>query len=347
MRKKSIVLLSLLSLCLSLNVPKLKAQEPPEETTRQITTSRPDTNNPTQVAVGVYLVDFDDFDEKEEAFTLDAYLLLTWKDKRLVFKPTQNGVNYKTYQIGEIWLPNVKFLNIERERETVYTELKVKPDGTVYYKERFTGRFNDEINLKKFSFDSQRLRLILTAPLYNTKDINFIVDKRTTGKSPNAFLTGWTIGEYNALVGSKKSEFEEVSYPEFIYEINISRYSVPYILNIILPLLFIIAISWTVFWSRSFESNTVIATSSLLSAIAFNIVIAEDLPKVAYVTYLNGFILVVYIFITLVIIYTVVKHRINLETHKELSSKIDRTARWLVPFAFGLTNIVLIGIFLL
>jgi hypothetical protein len=347
MRQKTIYLFTLLSLCLSLNVPKVNAQQVSEETTRQITQSRPDTDNPTQVAVGIYLMDFDDFDEKEESFKLEGYLFLTWKDKRLAFKPTQNGVDYKTYQIREIWSPDVKFLNIERERETVYTELKVKPDGTVYYKERFTGQFNDEINLKKFSFDSQRLRLLLTTPTYDTKNIDFIVDKARTGKSPNAFLTGWTIEKYNALVGSKKSEIDEVTYPEFIYEINISRYSIPYILNIFLPLLFIIAISWTVFWSRSFESNTVIATSSLLSAIAFNVVIAEDLPKVAYVTYLNGFILVVYIFISLVVIYTVVKHQLNLEIHKELSLKIDRTVRWLVPLTFGVTNIVLIAIFLL
>ncbi|MEH2360704.1 hypothetical protein [Nostoc sp.] len=140
-----------------------------------MTKSRPDTNNATKVGVGLYLINFDDFDEKEGSFKLEAYLLLTWKDKRLTFNPTKNGVNDKTYQ-----------------------------------------------------------------------------------------------------------------------------------------------------------------------AIAFNIVIAEELPKVPYLTYLNGFILIVYIFITLVIIYTVVKHRINLETHKEVSLKIHRTACWLVPLTFGVTNIVLI-----
>lgn len=346
MRKKTIYLFVVLSLCLSVSVAKAKTQEIPQEDTRQLS-QNPAPKRPTEVSAGLYLIDFDEFDEKNEYFKLDGYLFLTWKDKRLAFNPSQTMANDKVYNLGEIWSPNVRFLNIEHEREPAYTQLKVKPDGTVYYKERFTGQFNSEMNLKRFPFDSQEIELILESPLDDVKDVAFVVDSNKIGKSQEAFLTGWTIGESKAIIRDRKSEIEEVYFNEFIYQISISRNSKPYVWNIILPLLFIVGISWTVFWSRSFESNTVMASSSLLSAIAFNIVIAEELPKVAYLTFMNGFILSVYIFICLVIIYTVLKHWLDLEKKKELSLKIDRTARWLFPVTFGVSNIVLIVVFLL
>jgi hypothetical protein len=319
MRRKTVYLSALLSLCLSFNVAKAKTQEIlQEETTRQLSQNQPTSEKPTEVAVGLYLIDFDEFDEKNEYFKLDGYLFLTWKDKRLAFNPSQTRANNKVYNLGEIWSPNARFLNIEHEREPAYTQLKVKLDGTVYYKERFTGQFNSEMTLKRFPFDSQKIELILESPLDDIRDVAFVVDNNKIGKSQDAFLTGWTIGESKAMVRARKSEIEEVYFNEFIYQINISRNSKPYVWNIILPLVFIIGISWTVFWSRSFESNTVIATSSLLSAIAFNIVVAEELPKVSYLTFMNGFILTIYVFIYLVIIYTVLKHWLDLEKKKEL-----------------------------
>ncbi|PIG90986.1 hypothetical protein [Gloeocapsopsis sp. IPPAS B-1203] len=346
MHQKIVCLFTFFSLYLPINVPKVIAQEvSQQETTYQIS-QRPDTDNPTEVAVGVYLIDFDTFDEIDESFKLNGYLFLTWQDQRLAFNPSQTAVNSKTYNIGEIWTPNIKFLNIESVRETAYILLKVEPDGTVHYKERFTGQFNSEMNLQRFPFDRQKLRVIVEA-LDNIENIVLLADNSKTGAAKDAFLTGWRIRDFQAFPRVRVSEVEEESFSEYVSEINILRYHNPYIWNVFLPLLFIIIVSWTVFWSRSFESNTVIATSSLVSAIAFNIVVVEELPKVSYLTFINGFILIVYVFICLVIIYTVVKHWLDLEKKKELSLKIDRTARWLVPAVFGVSNIILIAASLL
>lgn len=344
MRRKIVYLFTLLSVCLPINAPKVQAQGITQEdiSIRQ----RPNSNKPTEVAVGLYLIKFDTFNEQTDSFTLDGYLYLTWQDKRLAFSPSQNRKNNKIYNLEESWSPNVKFLNIKGKREIAYTKLEVKPDGTVKYKERFTGEFNLETNLKRFPFDSQKITLILES-LDDIRNVNFVIDKSRTGRAKDAFLTEWKIGEHRALVKARNFEVEELDYPEFIYEVTIARYYNPYIWNIFIPLLFIVSVSWTVFWSRSFESNTVIATSSLVSAIAFNIVIAEELPKVSYLTFINGFILIIYIFICLVIIYTVLKHLLDLENKKKLSLRIDRITRWLVPIAFGASNIFLIAIFLL
>jgi hypothetical protein len=348
MRYKIVYLFTFLSICIPLHTLPSRAQETNSKTTKsQLVEVRPNLAEPTQVSVGIYLIDFDKFEEQNESFKLDGYLFLTWKDRRLAFTSNQNNLGSKTYKPGEIWSPDVHFSNVELKRETAYTQIKVSPDGTVNYKERFKGTFNSEMDVRRFPFDRQKLKLVLESPLNDTREVVFNVDKIKTGKSPEAFLTGWKIGEHNAVAQITKSEVEDIKENKYTYEINIFRDSDSYFWNIIVPLLLIIAVSFTVFWSRSFESNTVISFSSLLSAIAFNIVIAEELPKVAYLTFINGFILISYLVICLAIIQIVIKHYLNAEKKEELSIKMDRICRWLFPSAFGLSNLILILIFLL
>lgn len=335
-----------LNLGFLINLPQAKAQEVPQvRTTQQLSQIRPAPNEPTKVAVGLYLIDFDKFEAIDENFQLDGYLFLTWKDKRLAFNPTQAGVNTKRYKLEEIWFPNIRFMNVELAREIAYTELKVTPDGTVHYKERFHGQFNSKTNLKKFPFDSQKLKLILESPVDDLKNLILFVDKNKNGKSKEAFLSGWIIDDTRAFVTTKRAEFENDYYSRFVYEICFSRTPEAYIWNVFAPLLLIIVISWTVFWSNSFEANCGISISCLLSAIAFNIVITQELPKVSYLTFMNGFILISYIFIGLTLVQIVVKHRLDLEKKNELSMMVDRKARWLFPTIFGLSNLILIAIF--
>ncbi|PSB03197.1 hypothetical protein [Merismopedia glauca] len=348
MRHKIIYFLTFISIYIPLNTLPSRAQETNSKTTKsQLTEVRPNLSEPTQVSVGIYLVDFDKFDEQNESFKLDGYLFLTWKDQRLAFQANQNNLGSKTYKPGEIWLPDVHFANVELKREKAYTQIKVNPDGTVNYKERFKGTFKSEMDVRRFPFDRQKLKLVLESPLNDTEQVIFNVDKSKTGRSSEAFLTGWKIGEQNAVAEITKSEVENIEENQYIYEIDLFRDSDSYFWNIIVPLLLIIAVSFTVFWSRSFESNTVISFSSLLSAIAFNIVIAEELPKVAYLTFINGFILISYLVICLAIIQIVIKHYLNAEKKEDISMKMDRICRWLFPTSFGISNLILILIFLI
>jgi hypothetical protein len=348
MRSQIIYGFALLSLVLPINVLPIEAQEIDRTaTTSQLSRTRPDPIRPTEVDVGIYIIDFDDLDERDESFQLDAYLFLTWKDRRLAFKPTQPGLDTKEYKIGEIWSPQVRFVNVELGRNTAYNQIQVKSDGTVYYRERFNGTFNSEMNLKRFPFDRQQLKLILESPLTDKNTLAFTVDDNKTGKSADAFLTGWTLEDYRAFIVDRQFDVDPIAVNRYVYEIAVSRSYNSYIWNIIIPSLLIIGISWTVFWSRSFESNVVIAFSALLCAIAFNIVIAEELPKVAYLTLMNGFISIGYIFLCLSVVQIVIKHNFNVKKKEERSEKLDKKSRWIFPTAFLASNILLILVFML
>jgi len=80
--------------------------------------------------------------------------------------------------------------------------------------------------------------------------------------------------------------------------LSVKRNAGYYIWTFFLPLLLINIISWTVFWidiETEFNTRISIGISSLLSAIAFNIAIGTNLPRVGYLTCADSFIFFSYI----------------------------------------------------
>ena len=70
-----------------------------------------------------------------------------------------------------------------------------------------------------------------------------------------------------------------------------------YIFKIILPMVLILLVCWSVFWihPRELESKLTITIVCLLSLIAYNFVIDQDLPKLGYLTLMDYIILLSYI----------------------------------------------------
>ena len=83
--------------------------------------------------------------------------------------------------------------------------------------------------------------------------------------------------------------------------IEIERAYGYYIFKIILPMILVLLVCWSVFWihPRELESKLTITIVCLLSLIAYNFVIDEDLPKLGYLTLMDYIILLSYIFATI------------------------------------------------
>ena len=80
----------------------------------------------------------------------------------------------------------------------------------------------------------------------------------------------------------------------------------------------------------------------MLSLIAYNFIIDEDLPKLAYLTFLDSFILLSYFYTgiaTVLCVYSFVK---KLSSGKDISI-IDLRARWMGPLSyFGILFVTLV-----
>ena len=82
--------------------------------------------------------------------------------------------------------------------------------------------------------------------------------------------------------------------------IDIERNYQYYIFKIICPIILILLVSWSVFWihPKELESKLTITIVCLLSLIAYNFVIDNDLPKLSYLTIIDYIVLLSYAFAT-------------------------------------------------
>ena len=98
------------------------------------------------------------------------------------------------------------------------------------------------------------------------------------------------------------------------YAYSISSMSGGFIhVKILIPVFLILSIAWSVLWipPNQVESRLTTSIVALLALIAYNFVFNEDLPKLSYLTSMDKYILISYLFCCIPTFLTVYFSRIN------------------------------------
>src|ERR1700736_4708477 len=64
-------------------------------------------DGPTQVSIGIWIVDVSNIDSAQQSFTADIAVVLQWKDARLA----HTGAGLAHYALDQIWTPRVAIAN--------------------------------------------------------------------------------------------------------------------------------------------------------------------------------------------------------------------------------------------
>jgi len=192
--------------------------------------------------------------------------------------------------------------------------------------EKGVGFFRQSFDFRKFPFDKQKLVIRIesgagnytNSNLEDSSDIGsltFITPEPGVFLNLNKFLNpevnklkAWKISENGIEVKSKVlSEDRYDIYGQKIVprtenvldiEINIERNFQHYLLKIMLPVFLILCVAWYVLWipTEKYEARLNTSIIALLALIAYNFVFQDDIPKLEYLTDLDWFILLSYIF---------------------------------------------------
>jgi hypothetical protein len=185
------------------------------------------------------------------------------------------------------------------------------------------GFFRQEFDFKKFPFDKQKLIISVATGIRSSSDKNlikfadtaavtFITPENGAFLGLNKFKNKNYLKEWRVLsVDIKSNEIiDENFYDKDLkqniihnentinLEINIEREFKHYIYKIIVPVFLILCVAWFVLWipTKHFESRLTTSMVALLSLIAYNFVFADDIPKLQYLTSLDKYILLSYVF---------------------------------------------------
>jgi hypothetical protein len=303
-------------------------------------------NGPTQVSVGIWIVDINNIDSAQQNFTADIAFVLRWKDVRLA----HTGTGAVHYALDQIWTPRVSVAN---ETNSVVRKLpesaEVDPDGTVIYRQRYVGLFTQPLRLQSFPLDRQDFRIQFVAIRYRPNEVMFVPDEnwirdglpQAAGIARSITLPDWTVEKWDTKA-SVYALTPGLQYSGYVFEFTASRNVQHYILKVILPLVLIVMMSWSVFWTEPTNSNTQfsIAVTSMLTLIAYRFAVDTQLPRLPYMTRLDVFFLIS----TLLVFFSLIEVLVTtiLDNNDQLvrAKKLDRYCRVIFPAVFLLVSII-------
>ncbi|HEV3393794.1 MAG TPA: hypothetical protein VG103_09855 [Chthoniobacterales bacterium] len=302
---------------------------------------------PTQVSVGIWIVDISNIDSAQQHFTADIAVVLQWKDARLA----HTGTGLAHYALDQIWTPRVAIANETSSVSRKFPDsVEVEPDGTVIYRQRYAGSFTQSLRLQSFPFDRQAFHFQVVAIRYRPNEVVFVPDEnwirdglqQAAGISPSITLPDWTVEKWDAKA-RVYALTPGMQYSGYAFEFTASRNVAYYIWKVILPLVLIVMMSWVVFWIDPATSNSQIsvAVTSMLTLIAYRFAVDSQLPRLPYMTRLDLFFLVSTLLVFFSLIEVLITTILENKQQTERAKKIDRYCRVIFPAIFAIASIAI------
>ena len=207
-----------------------------------------------------------------------------------------------------------------------------------------------DFEFKKFPFDTQKLIISIESGVGSLEDhymtsesfVTFITPERgpfiNLNKYKNKnYLKDWEVEDVkikSRLKADKNYYYKWtntiIDYRENVIdiELTIKRNFKHYVYKIILPVFLILCVAWYVLWipTRKYETRLNTSIIALLALIAYNFVFQDDIPKLNYLTDLDWYILLSYIFCCIPVFISIGSSKLGTENQKTII-KINKLVR--------------------
>ena len=109
-----------------------------------------------------------------------------------------------------------------------------------------------------------------------------------------------------------------------------SRYMKHYLFKIMLPVFLILCVAWYVLWIPTHKYETRLNTSiiALLALIAYNFVFQDDIPKLEYLTDLDWYILLSYVFCCIPVFISITSSKLGTKNQKNIINANKFIKKW-------------------
>ena len=294
--------------------------------------------DPTEVSFIIFVIDIDDINGAEQNFMINVSVRLKWKDKRLA----SDTEKVRMIPLEEAWNPRVILVNKQSfVRTSLPKVLEVEPDGTVNYRQRYVGPLSQRLKLSDFPFDRHSFRIQFAAVSFASGDLRVI-----PGESEYHELVGGAIADVLSLPDWSIEKFSANARPYepipglkvagFDFEFTAKRYSLYYVWQVIMPLIFIVMMSWGSFWIDPEHAGAQIgvATSSMLTLIAYRFMLGELIPPLPYMTRMDYFTLGSTTLVFMTFIEVITTTILAYKQKEKIGRRIDNVSRFVFPFTF-------------
>ncbi|CAF3209988.1 unnamed protein product [Rotaria socialis] len=261
---------------------------------------------PDKVIVDIYIRSMGAVSELDMEYSFDCFFRQRWTDTRLVFNTTE-VMNYKSLPVSikmfaKIWKPDTYFYNGRRSYlhsvPNINRFFRIATNGAILYSQRLTIRASCAMNLRNLPLDTQHCTLLIGSYAYDNEET--IYEWNT--KSPVDIQSDLIMNQFslvNASVGTqhliRDNRTRSIVYVVF----SLRRHVGYFLIQLYIPCILVVFLSWVGLWLNREATNDRInlGVTTVLTLIFVIMEGKKDLPKVSYLTALDCFIAVCFIFV--------------------------------------------------
>lgn len=290
----------------------------------------------TQILVGIYTLDLAKINEVEQTVYIDFYLGLQWYDSR--FDSALSNTNLSPYQrkLEEVWQPNLHIINQRNLDKELDEIVHINSQGIVTYRQRYYGKLATSLDLRRFPFDEQTIKIELISFSYSPEEIHFVEAEELNGISSEISLVNWSIIGLSSHSHAHYLQPEQQDYARFDYEIKVKRHSSFYAWRVLFPVALIVFMSDLVFWLEPTQiiPQITLATAMMVSLITYQFILRQELPKMNYLTAEDKVIVGSMLLVFIALVESVTSINLVAGGYRELALSLDDILKWLVPVVF-------------
>jgi hypothetical protein len=307
----------------------------------------PPSDGPVEVRGGVFLSDVNAVTEQEETFEFEGILTLSWRDARQRFDPAEVGVSEKVYQgnyqfaeVFDGWWPQVFLVNESGDFESQAVLLSVQPDGSLTLIQEFNAVVEMPMNLRRFPFDRQHFEAVFQVLGFGPDRVRLVPDPGATGSADRpAHIAQWVLHGVRVSVRENRVTYADGrSHPasQLVFTLDLAREPDHLLRLVVVPLALLVVLTFSVFWMdrESLGDRMDISFIGVLSLVAYQIVMSDQMPAIAYFTLMHGFLYSTYLLLAAGVGINLLVSKLDQAGHKETGNRIDVVCRWAFPLAF-------------
>uniref|UniRef100_A0A8C7HIT1 Gamma-aminobutyric acid type A receptor subunit gamma1 n=1 Tax=Oncorhynchus kisutch TaxID=8019 RepID=A0A8C7HIT1_ONCKI len=292
---------------------------------------RPDIGvRPTVIETAVYVNSIGPVDPINMEYTIDIFFAQTWYDSRLKFNSSMKVLMLNSNMVGKIWIPDTFFRNSRKSDAHWITTpnrlLRLWNNGRVMYTLRLTINAECYLKLHNFPMDEHSCPLefsscryaLLCSGLWNQGwtrlDIERFLILHVYGYPKNEILYRWQKRSVEvadqrywrlyqfAFVGLRNtSDVAHTQSGEYVILtifFDLSRRMGYFTIQTYIPCSMIVVLSWVSFWINkdAVPARTSLGITTVLTMTTLSTISRKSLPKVSYVTAMDLFVSVCFIF---------------------------------------------------
>ncbi|KAM7375159.1 hypothetical protein PAMA_014306 [Pampus argenteus] len=286
-------------------------------------------------------------------YQIDIIFAQTWVDTRLRYNSSSSMriLTLNSNMVGLIWLPDTIFRNSKNADSHWITTpnqlLRIWNNGKILYTLRMTINAECQLQLHNFPMDEHSCPLVFSSYGYPRDEIVYKWRRNSVETSDQKY---WRLYQFDFMGLRNTTDVLTTTAGDYVLMtvyFDLSRRMGYFTIQTYIPCILTVVLSWVSFWIKSdaTPARTALGITTVLTMTTLSTVARNSLPRVSYVTAMDLFVTVCFLFVFAAMIeyamlnyYAYIIRRAPVKTQRMAYSSFNmgRTPRPVMPMGNSL-----------